>query len=141
MANNKSELSSLTKLYALFLLSKKGRSGYELMGEIAKISGKKPSAGQIYPLLAKLKLSGAIVVGKSGVRDKKTYTLTPKGRELVGSMMKRTDALIAELVKDKVKKCESCECLIYGNPHVKKVNGKNKYYCCPHCAAHGRMQS
>ncbi len=129
---------SLTKFYALVLLSKKERSGYELMGEIGRALGKRPSAGQIYPLLAKMKKAGYLEEGKKGAREKKSYTLTPKGRGAVREMLGRTGGLVAAVLENKLVACEHCGCVIYENAYGKSVRGKMHYFCCASCAGNGK---
>mgnify|MGYP001595282726 CR=1 FL=1 len=57
MKTEESYMTNLTKLYILVLLHESPRHGYELMEELGKRTGKKPSAGQIYPLLKKLRIA------------------------------------------------------------------------------------
>ncbi|MEM3723531.1 MAG: helix-turn-helix transcriptional regulator, partial [Candidatus Hadarchaeales archaeon] len=61
MDSEKEYVTNLTKFYTLALLAKGPKHGYELMEELEKKIGKKPSAGQIYPLLKKLENKGLIV--------------------------------------------------------------------------------
>lgn len=129
-------LGSFTKFYALLLLGKKERSGYELMREIGNAMGKRPSAGQIYPLLAKMRAAGLLKMERRGAREKKTYSLTPRGREAVGKMLGKTDAMIGMMVADKLRGCERCGCMVYEKGYEKKIRGKNHYFCCASCAAH-----
>ncbi|MDD5337745.1 MAG: helix-turn-helix transcriptional regulator [Candidatus ainarchaeum sp.] len=136
----KLEAGSFTKFYALLLLSRKQRSGYELMGEIANALGKRPSSGQIYPLLAKLKKAGYVDEGTRGARDKKTYALTPKGVRAVKDLVKKAGSIVDAVLAEKLVECEHCGCMIYENAYAKKIGGKTHYFCCPSCAYAARAR-
>lgn len=74
-------LTNLTKLYVLIALHKAPKHGYELMADFFKITGKKLSAGQIYPLLSNMQKKGYVVVtlAYDGDRQRKVYKLTDDG--------------------------------------------------------------
>ena len=58
------------KIHILKLISEKPSSGYGLMNSIEEISGRRPSAGSIYPLLKDLEKRGLI---EAQHKNKKTY--------------------------------------------------------------------
>ncbi len=124
-----------SKLQALLLLRSRERSGYELMREIGKAMGKKPSAGQIYPMLAKMVKQSYLHLHSMGAREKKTYALTAKGREALGKMIDRANSIVEAVLSEKLKECEHCGCIVYGKAHGKKIKGKMHYFCCSSCAA------
>ena len=63
----------------LKLISEQKHSGYELIKEIEKHSGSKPSTGTVYPLLKSMQGEGWI---KGIERDEKTcYEITKSGKE------------------------------------------------------------
>lgn len=130
----KAESVGLMKLQVLLLLNGKGRSGYELMREIGKTIGKKPSAGQIYPLLAKMKKLGHIQIEATGAREKKSYSLTGKGKNALKEMLARTSNIVEAVLAEKLVECEHCRCRIYEGAYEKKINGKMHYFCCSSCA-------
>lgn len=65
----------------LWLLSKKSLHGEEIAGEIERRRGEKPKAGTLYPALKDLSERGLIVGKRSGKII--TYSLTPKGKEVI----------------------------------------------------------
>ena len=77
--------TNLTKFYIIALLSEKPRHGYDTINEIGRRLGKRPSAGQIYPLLQNMRKKGLVNVSIHG--RKKTYALTPKGKSLSKAMI------------------------------------------------------
>jgi formylmethanofuran dehydrogenase subunit E len=67
------------KIMMLRLISEKERTGYDLITHIGKISGRKPSAGSVYPLLQSMESAGWI---EGQNRGRKTYySLTGKGQK------------------------------------------------------------
>ncbi|MBD8080699.1 PadR family transcriptional regulator [Cellulosimicrobium arenosum] len=68
------------RLYLLALLASGPKHGYELMTELSQRFGGtyRPSAGTIYPRLARLEEDGLVVRSEDG--RKSTYELTPAGR-------------------------------------------------------------
>ncbi len=70
------------KLIILDILRKSELHGYGISEKIDEIYGVgKPSSGIIYPTLSSLKKSGLIRIYAEGERDKKIYSITPKGIE------------------------------------------------------------
>jgi len=87
------------RYYVLKLLSKGPMSGTDIIGEIEKRTSGcwKPSPGSIYPLLAGLQdheIIKEVPAGESGV---KLYTLTEKGKELLGKGKKIRGEIKAKL--------------------------------------------
>lgn len=80
------------RLYLLKLLDESPKHGYDLMQALSERSGGtySPSAGTIYPRLAKLEDEGLVVKETEG--RKTTYSITPAGREELAS---RADELRA----------------------------------------------
>ena len=76
------------KLAVLKKIGEKPCSGYDLMSEIEKITGKKPSPGYIYPLLKDLKEKKLIKETKKS--NKNIYNLTSQGKKLLKDLMKHT---------------------------------------------------
>jgi len=69
----------LLKYFMLKLISEQRHSGYELIKEIEKHSGSKPSTGTVYPLLKSMQSDGWI---KGIDQDDKTYyEITKPGKE------------------------------------------------------------
>src|SRR3989339_728529 len=87
-------MSSTTKYFILIALTRKNMHGYEMIMELEKIMGKKPSASQIYPVLKKMKSSGYVTVEKiSGRKKVKSYKITADGKKFLTDLNKRFDSL------------------------------------------------
>lgn len=134
MAKTGDSSGGLAKLQALLLLSRKDMSGYDLMAAMGSLMGRKPSAGQIYPLLAKMKAQGYVQVHSAGARARKAYTITKKGMAALSEMLERTSSLVEAVLGEKLKACEHCGCVVYEGAYEKKIRGKVHYFCCSSCA-------
>ncbi len=128
------DISNTTKLYAVLLLAEKPKHGYELIKEIGKKLGKKVSAGQIYPFLARMKKQGLVAEKKSGPRKKKVYHLTKKGSVFEKKMVSKFSGMVAMAIESKIRVCAHCSCEIYKGGHVETIKGKKLVFCCEHCA-------
>lgn len=101
------------RLYLLVLLMDGPRHGYELITELTRRFGGtyRPSAGTIYPRLARLEEEGLVrrsapgpsgTPGLSGAGRKGTYELTPAGQAELDSRLddvKRLERSVAETVR------------------------------------------
>lgn len=121
-------ISSTVKLYTLLLLETEPKHGYQIMNDLEKITGKRPTTSHIYPFLQKLKESGYVNTHKNG--RKKIYELTEEGEEFVGEQIESFSEIIEAALQDQITECAHCSCKIYGDGHEEK----NKVYCCKHCA-------
>ena len=128
--------SSMSKYFILSALKRKDMHGYELIMELERIMGKKPSASQIYPVLKKMKSSGYVIVETrmSGRKKIKSYKITGSGRLLFAGLNKRFDALVEATLRNKIKVCVHCGCEMVRGAVQKKVGGRNMYFCCEMCA-------
>lgn len=138
-------LTNLTKLYTLTLLSQKPRHGYEIITEVEKRIGKKPSTGQIYPLLENLEEKELLESEKKEVegRTRKVYQLTEKGEDTFSEMARKFYNLIHEILDPWLTECEHCDCKIFlghtkdeetEEVYKEKINGEELVFCCEHCA-------
>ncbi len=136
MVGERGDITNLTKFYMLVLLSETPRHGYEIMEELEKKLGKKPSPGQIYPLLKKLEESGLMThkVVKMGDRKKKVYTLTSEGRKTTSRILGRFSDIVSIILEPKLTKCAHCGCKVYEGGHKERMDGKMLMFCCVHCA-------
>jgi len=141
MAGERGYITNLTKFYTLVLLDERPRHGYELMEELEKRLGKKPSPGQIYPLLKKLERSELIShkVVKLGNRTRKVYTLTGNGKKIASRVMDRFSDIVSVILEPKLTKCAHCGCKVYEGGHTEKIEGKILMFCCIHCARFYKM--
>lgn len=136
MAKYREYSTSLTKFYTLLLLKEGSKHGYEIIDELGKRFGKKPSPGQIYPLLRDFE-KNKLVRQKTtyvGDRKKKVYTLTERGRSTYSRMVSRFENLISIVLEPKLTECAHCGCKVYEGGHRAKVGGKTLTFCCIHCA-------
>ena len=100
------ELGAL-QMQVLWLLGKKPGHGYELMKELNAIKKTKVTQGTLYPLLAKLAAAGFVKGERKGSRNKRVYSLTPKGkavkRESCGEFVKLFSGIISDF------RCGACK--------------------------------
>ncbi len=84
------------KLAVLKTLSEGSQSGYSLMAQLGKLTGKKPSAGSLYPILDELKKNGAV---KSLPKKRKIiYSITQAGKLKFAKEMNFKDQLFQDMV-------------------------------------------
>lgn len=138
-------LTNLTKFYTLTLLSQKSRHGYEIIREIEDRIGKKPSSGQIYPLLEELEVDGLVNSQNKEVkgRTRKVYELTEKGEETFSKMLRKFYNLIHEILDPWLAECAHCGCKVFkghpkdeesGGVYKEEIGGDVLSFCCKHCA-------
>jgi DNA-binding PadR family transcriptional regulator len=141
MVGERGHITNLTKFYTLVLLNEAPRHGYEIMEELEKKLGKKPSPGQIYPLLKKLEESSLIThrVVKMGDREKKVYTLTSEGRKTTSRILGRFSDVVSIILEPKLTKCAHCGCKVYEGGHTERIEGRALMFCCIHCANSYKM--
>ncbi|MBI4896424.1 MAG: PadR family transcriptional regulator [Candidatus Aenigmarchaeota archaeon] len=130
-------MTNLTKFYMVVLLRERPKHGYELIEELGRRTGKKPSAGQIYPLLRNLERKKFVVAETKGTKGKvkKVYSLTHEGRKLSSSLLGRFSDLLTTAIQQKLKTCAHCECEIYRGAYRGKIGKKILNFCCRSCAA------
>ncbi|HLC76899.1 MAG TPA: helix-turn-helix transcriptional regulator [archaeon] len=131
------EKSNTTKYFLLNELRRKSMHGYEIITALGKITGKKPSPSQIYPVLSKMKSLDYVTVKvkSEGKKKMKFYTLTKSGRQMHDSMNKQFEIMMRSAFKEKIKICAHCDCEMIGHTHTKKIGGRLHHFCCPSCAA------
>lgn len=136
MVGERGFIVNLTKFYTLLLLDEGPKHGYEIMTELGEKIGKKPSAGQIYPLLRSLKRKGLVTYETAvvGRRRKKVYRLTKDGEKTCSALMKRFSDIISVALEPRLTKCAHCGCRIYEGGYKERVEGKMLAFCCIHCA-------
>ncbi len=126
----------LVRTLILLSLYRGKRHGYGIMEDVEKVTGKKPSAGEIYPFLQRLEKEGYVKVERDLADPRrKLYVLTEKGRELVEDTVDRISAIVEAIVESKVTVCANCGVKIYEGGVEVEVEGKKLRFCCEHCAA------
>lgn len=83
------------KVLVLRQLSKGSNTGYQLIKEIYKETGWRPSYGSLYPLLNQLKNEGILSCAENG--RKKSYSLTKVGKETLHEMNLHQDEMLTKI--------------------------------------------
>lgn len=129
------KVTNITKFFVVYALFEGEKHGYEIMKQIEKATGEKPSASQIYPFLQKLKDNDLVEVEKRGGRGKKVYKLTGSGEEFVQGKLKMFSNIISATVEKDLTTCAHCGCKVYEGAYTEEINGEELAFCCEHCAA------
>ncbi|MDK2463353.1 MAG: helix-turn-helix transcriptional regulator [Candidatus Korarchaeota archaeon] len=125
----------LIRTLILLSLYKGKRHGYGIMEDVEKITGKKPSAGEVYPFLQRLEREGYVRVERDRTGRRKLYELTDAGRLLVEDTVERMSGIIEAIVESKLSVCANCGVRIYEGGVEVEVKGQRLVFCCEHCAA------
>jgi DNA-binding PadR family transcriptional regulator len=94
---------SLSKFFVLCVLHQKPMHGYEVVQAVQRTTNGccSPTEGTVYPMLNEFETAGILASRTELVqgRERKVYTLTPKGREAfrtaVGAWLEATDCILA----------------------------------------------
>lgn len=124
------DLSNVNRLYTVLLLESGEKHGYQIIKDIEKITGKKPTTSHIYPFLEKLREKEVVNVKERGDRDKKVYELTDEGKDLVKEQLDSFGEILQTAIEGEIKECSHCDCEIYSGGHEEG----GEIYCCSHCA-------
>lgn len=125
------DLSNVNRLYTVMLLESGERHGYQIIKEIEKITGKKPTTSHIYPFLSKLEEKGLVESKKKGDRGKKVYNLTDEGRKVVREQVEAFGEILSAAIEGEITECSHCGCEIYSGGYEEDGN----VFCCKHCAS------
>ena len=110
------------KHFMLKLISDKPRSGYEIMNVIEEISGKRPSAGSIYPLLQELEEKGFI---KGETKNKKIeYTITEGGKKALEELEKKQKDILGSSISSFLRTYST----IFGDKEIEFVSKQMDFY-------------
>ncbi len=129
----------LVRTLILLVLHKGPTHGYRIMDEIERLTGHRPSAGEIYPFLRRLVEEGYLKVTEKCKR-KKVYQLTDKGVELVEDTIERVTSIVEAIIGLKLGVCANCGVKIYEGGVERTIDGKKLMFCCEHCAANFMMK-
>lgn len=125
------DLSNVNRLYTVMLLESGERHGYQIIKEIEKITGKKPTTSHIYPFLSKLEEKGLVESKKKGDRGKNVYNLTEDGRKVVREQVEAFGEILSSAIEGEITECSHCGCEIYSGGYEEDGN----VFCCKHCAS------
>ncbi len=106
MSVNRNVDLGFLQMQVLWLLSKKPAHGYWLMERLSAIKHSPITQGTLYPTLAKLESMGFIKAAASGVRGRKTYSLTAKGRRAADESCREFISIYQSIFYDYC--CVSC---------------------------------
>lgn len=126
----KLDLSNVNRLYTVLLLESGEKHGYQIIKDIEKITGKKPTTSHIYPFLEKLTEKGLATIEEKGARGKKVYYLTEEGKDIVREQLDAFGEILQTAIEGEIEECENCGCEIYSGGHEES----GKTFCCKHCA-------
>lgn len=127
------KINNMVKFYTLCLLANGPKHGYDLIQELKEKLERKISASNVYPFLNILRKNKLIKIDQVGKRDKKTYHLTPQGKNFTKNMFNKFGDLIDIAIQPRIATCP-CGCKIYLGGHAEKIKGKSVKFCCSHCA-------
>jgi len=125
----------LVRTLILLSLYKGKRHGYGIMEDVERITGKRPSAGEVYPFLRRLEREGYVRVEEDRASRRKVYELTEAGRLLVEDTVERMSGILEAIVEAKITVCVNCGVKIYEGGVEVEVDGRRLRFCCEHCAA------
>ena len=123
MATDISNISML-ELQTLWHLSQHDMHGYALIHTLSKHRTSPLTPGTLYPLLQRFEKQNLIVVKETGEREKKIYTLTDEGKQLL-------DKLAHEFIEvfDGIYvkyHCSACEHFLNDKIRIQIANPTNK---------------
>jgi len=120
----------------ILLLSEQPLHGYGIMKEVGIRIGKPVNPGLMYPFLKQLEEKGFLKSTKKpiGQKPKKIYELTISGKELATRIYKRIASMVLKTIEPNLSVCFHCDCKIYEGGYHEIIGGKEKVFCCTHCA-------
>ncbi len=83
--------------YILTSITKKEKSGYDILKELNSMSNKKITKSFLYPLLEELRDKEYIAVSQKGNHRKTCYKITEKGKKLIKEIERRRKEVFKEL--------------------------------------------
>ena len=134
-------IRDLPRFYALALLYKKPRYGYEIMSSIHEQLGWRISPSLVYPFLKGLERDGLVTLLKEkGGRRKRVFRFTNRGKVGCKEMFQRFSKMALEILEEKVLTCKNCGCLMLGNVYSEKMEKESLFFCCRSCASSYKNQ-
>ena len=120
----------------VLLLSEKPLHGYGIMKEVKDRIGKPVNPSLVYPFLKQLEKKGLVRSTRKpvGQKPKKVYELTAAGRELATRIYKRIASMVSMAIEPNLNICFHCGCKIYEGGYWEVIGGKERVFCCVHCA-------
>jgi DNA-binding PadR family transcriptional regulator len=120
----------------VLLLSEKPLHGYGIMKEVENRIGRPVNPSLLYPFLKQLEKNGLVRSTEKpvGLKPKKVYELTATGKKLATRIHKRIASMVSSAVEPNLSVCFHCGCKIYEGGYREILDGKERIFCCVHCA-------
>lgn len=120
----------------VLLLSEKPLHGYGIMKEVEDRIGRPVNPSLLYPFLKKLEKNGLVRSTRKpvGMKPKKVYELTASGKELAARIYKRIASMVSSAIEPNLSICFHCGCKIFEGGYRESMDGKERVFCCVHCA-------
>ena len=130
-------VSDFSRVYILTILHEKPVHGYIIISKFRKIVGKEVSPSLVYPFLKQLEKKGLVkyTIKPVGLKKKKVFELTAKGKEFSEQLFKRFSELIGVALEPSLEVCAHCGCKVYEGSYKEKIKNQELMFCCCHCAA------
>jgi DNA-binding PadR family transcriptional regulator len=129
-------ISDFSRFYILTILYEGPAHGYSILSRFKKRVKKEVSPSLVYPFLQQLEEKGLVkhTVNLVGVKEKKVFELTKKGRELCTGLFRRFAELVSIAIEPSLYVCAHCGCKVYEGAYREFIDGKETAFCCMHCA-------
>jgi DNA-binding PadR family transcriptional regulator len=129
-------ISDFSRFYILTILYEGPAHGYSILSRFKKRVKKEVSPSLVYPFLQQLEEKGLVkhTVKLVGVKEKKVFELTKKGRELCTGLFRRFAELVSIAIEPSLYVCAHCGCKVYEGAYREFIDGKETAFCCMHCA-------
>jgi DNA-binding MarR family transcriptional regulator len=129
-------VSDFSRFYILTILYEGPTHGYSIINQFKKRVKKEISPSLVYPFLAQLEEKGLVTHIQKPVGDKerKIFQLTEEGRETCVCLFKRFAGLVSIAIEPSLSVCAHCGCKVYEGAYHEVIDGKEKAFCCSHCA-------
>ncbi len=120
----------------VLLLSEKPLHGYGIMKEVENRIGRPVNPSLLYPFLKQLEKNGLVRSTEKpvGLKPKKVYELTATGKKLATRIYKRIASMVSSAIEPNLSVCFHCGCKIYEGGYREILDGKERIFCCVHCA-------
>ncbi|MDR0470780.1 MAG: helix-turn-helix transcriptional regulator [Nitrososphaerota archaeon] len=129
-------ISDFNRFYILTILYQNPAHGYSIINQFKTQVKKEISPSLVYPFLQELEEKGYVkhTAKMVGEKRRKTFELTPTGRELCNNLFKRFTELVSTAFETSLQTCTHCKTQIYKTVHQETINNTEKIFCCTHCA-------
>ncbi len=144
MTTDKNDIMfDLTRFYILMILYEGPIHGYGIKNEFERRLGKSISFSLIYPFLKKLQTKGIVEQKsiKKGLKVKKVFSLTPKGKTFCDSLFQRFSSIVETAIEPQLDACTNCGTKLYHGGYKATYGKKELIFCCKHCARMYKRQN